>query len=661
MERLDVHGFGMFPGTAARAGLGVEFKPGLTLVLGANGLGKSTLITMIYRMMTGPYEIPGLPGASSLGSRSLEATRLQRWDRRIFAARVNDDAADAQATLVVSFGTDKVEITRSLHDLTLLDLKVNGRSRQGTEDSYQRIILDLTELPTFGDFILILRFLVFYFEDRHSLIWDPTAQRQILRLLLLPTKVASAWARHEREVLELDSRVRNLRNALNKEEKEERTGKAKATRGTDVPRQIEDTEAALSRDDNQLSVLEERLPALEAARQQARLLMLTAEQERESEFRRLETLQLSRIEAAFPSYDEAFRYLFGRLLSTGVCQTCGTEVPDFVVEIEERIRSSRCAVCDSAVQNQTPQQRATEKKIAAQAARVDSLDIRIEAASEEREQAEKEYDAALTELQRLRSSIATNRATLNELIRKLPPDERTLRAQSQQVTTLRAHLAGLQRELDERRTKFDQVVRRDIATIARERDKIISVFKRFAEGFLFEQSELRWAPHKTTVGQTGRTFEFPAFELEMTGSDFATPVRRSSADQVSESQREFVDLAFRMALMDVAGYEASGSMVVDAPEASLDAVFAHRAAAVLVRFADTGMNNRLVTTSNLVDGQLVPEMLRAARITSPKSPRVVDLLTIATPTAALRELRDEYRDLFDRMFGRRAAKQVPSP
>src|SRR5688572_16210345 len=94
-QRLDIEGYGMFPGSPAAPGLHVEFQPGLTVVLGVNGLGKTTLVTLLFRMCTGPFEIPGLPGSTVLGTRSLDAAKLQRWDQRIFASRVSDEAADA--------------------------------------------------------------------------------------------------------------------------------------------------------------------------------------------------------------------------------------------------------------------------------------------------------------------------------------------------------------------------------------------------------------------------------------------------------------------------------------------------------------------------------------------------------------------------------------
>ena len=50
---LTVDGYGLFPGEADSPGMQVNFSPGLTLFLGANGLGKTTTVTMLFRLLTG--------------------------------------------------------------------------------------------------------------------------------------------------------------------------------------------------------------------------------------------------------------------------------------------------------------------------------------------------------------------------------------------------------------------------------------------------------------------------------------------------------------------------------------------------------------------------------------------------------------------------------
>jgi energy-coupling factor transporter ATP-binding protein EcfA2 len=93
-QRLDISSYGLYPGSpdAAEPGLHIEFRSGLTLILGANGLGKSTLISIMYRLLTGPFDIPGIVGRTDLGTMKLAATPLARSDRTTFAQRVVDGA-----------------------------------------------------------------------------------------------------------------------------------------------------------------------------------------------------------------------------------------------------------------------------------------------------------------------------------------------------------------------------------------------------------------------------------------------------------------------------------------------------------------------------------------------------------------------------------------
>jgi len=132
----------------------------------------------------------------------------------------SDNADDAEATLSLSIGESAICITRSLGDLRLISFKIDGREVGGDEDFYQNEIARLVDVWSFGDWILILRYLVFYFEDRKALVWDHTAQKQLIRVLFLSKGDAQKWYEAEREILEKDSEIRNAIAALFKEEKE---------------------------------------------------------------------------------------------------------------------------------------------------------------------------------------------------------------------------------------------------------------------------------------------------------------------------------------------------------------------------------------------------------------------------------------------------------
>lgn len=162
---------------------------------------------------------------------------------------------------------------------------------------------------------------------------------------------------------------------------------------------------------------------------------------------------------------------------------------------------------------------------------------------------------------------------------------------------------------------------------------------------------------RVQLGQAGTSgvvltpIEYPSFSIEMTGANFSSVQRRDSPEQVSESQREFIDLAFRMALVRVGSQSQTSTIIIDAPESSLDAVFVNRAAKVLATFANANSTNRLVVTSNLAAGKLIPAMLHAAE-SNPHArfDRIVDLFNAGVPTRAMTNLRAEYEELRQELF-----------
>ena len=52
LERLQIRQYGLYPGPAGDGTFDITLAPGLTVVLGANGLGKSTLVNILFRMLT---------------------------------------------------------------------------------------------------------------------------------------------------------------------------------------------------------------------------------------------------------------------------------------------------------------------------------------------------------------------------------------------------------------------------------------------------------------------------------------------------------------------------------------------------------------------------------------------------------------------------------
>lgn len=654
-ESLDVDGYALYPGPdGEEQGLHIAMHPGLTLVVGANGLGKTTLITLLYRLLTGPFDISSLSGRDELGSLRLQASQLSSTGKLQFASRVTDRAVNAVARLCFSLGGHQLKVTRKLADLSLLAVSIDGKEIEPDESAAQAALLDLANMGSFGDFILMLRYLVFYFEDRRALVWDPSAQRQVLRMLFLPPDTAQLWTQMEREILEQDSRMRNFQAVVGREEKT-LTKHIASSRGAAALRtELQMLESRQEIERARHAALEQLTVEIDARRQQARLSHLKAEQERETSFRGLEHAKLAAIDARFPGQAETGKYVLAHLMSEADCLVCGTHTPEAAIFYASRLDHHRCVVCNSDLSVAEKVVGATEvadQRMEKARKALAAADILLEAATGERLEAEGEHSKHVTQLAELESGIADRALRIDTIVGSLPPSEVAIRQQRDELSAIRSRLETMKAELAESRARFGNFIGQKTEELVKSSQQIQEAFAVHAQGFLSEKVSLSWSSRQARVGQGGEAISFPSFDLDMSGSDFGEPVRRAGPEDVSESQREFIDLAFRMALMRAAGGGGIGSLVIDAPESSLDAVFARRAGAILTRFANSRSGNRLLITSNLVEGSLIPTLIAAVKEEPDHAERIVDLFKIARPTAAISADREAYDDVRYRMLG----------
>ncbi|CAB1058851.1 hypothetical protein D1BOALGB6SA_3609 [Olavius sp. associated proteobacterium Delta 1] len=657
-KSLSVKEYGLYPGTNAdRKGLEATFQPGLTLVLGANGLGKTTLVWIIYRLLSGPYDIPGLDTGGDLGTRRLKSTLLRGTRLKLFSNRVADYAQNAVAHLSFGLGKHSISVTRRLSDLSLLNFSVDNEELSSDEiNSYQTKIAEMAGVWSFGDWILLLRHLTFYFEDRRELVWDATAQRQILRILFLPADSARNWTESERRVLELDSQTRNMGAVLRGRERRLKKIEKMEDSSIDVHEELKSLVELQEVSEQQRNDFDEQALEVDAERRKERLNFLKAEQDRENAFRALEKAKLMVLKEHFPSASETAAYLFAHLITESECLVCGNDVPEVASSLESRIVKSQCIVCGSSIQTLTSEDSVTtdlsDERLKINMQRLAKAERRVKDSGAQLRKAEAAYQEVQNSLHELDTTISRRRDRIESLLQRLPPEEAELHQQRKELSSLHQSLEVLKRELDSEREKFVKFISSVKDALLRSPKQIQENFEKYAQAFLVEECSLVWSQRGEKVGQLGPVIEFPVFEMDMTSASFHSPVRRSGPDQVSESQREFIDLAFRMALMAAADPEYGATLVIDAPESSLDAVFTHRAAEVLGRFASSEQDNRLLVTSNLSDGKFVPQLLAECGHDDldDVGDRLIDLFEVAEPTAAVRSLIDEYKKARENAF-----------
>ena len=148
---FEVRNFGLYPGTEDDAdGVRIDFFPGITLIVGANGLGKTTLITMLFRMITGPFDIPQLRSANDLGFGRLEARKLPTYEQNTFAARCfrprirrNGPSGIRNRIQAGNYRPSTFELGSSRGSSRQYDLQ--------DEETFQTLIVRSAGLGSFGD------------------------------------------------------------------------------------------------------------------------------------------------------------------------------------------------------------------------------------------------------------------------------------------------------------------------------------------------------------------------------------------------------------------------------------------------------------------------------------------------------------------------------
>jgi hypothetical protein len=654
LQGLFVRSYGLYPGRRGKGRLAMKMGRGPWMILGVNGLGKSTLLLIIRHMLAGPNRV------ANAGPSGTARSDVVPIDKRIFAGRVSDGARTSTATLMVKFGASFFVITRRLDDLTLVCCKSPGQVIEAgpeAEGAFQRSIASAMGLGTFDDALRVFRYMNFVLEDRDALIWDPKAQSEIFRAVFLPPERSARWRMLEGEIISADSGARNFSAALYKIIQRQERERQRSLTAPQVRAKL----AALARDqdrDEALEVEKRRLrESAEDRRIDARDSARLKEQGAEEKKRDYERLKFHAIRQALAEVSPSEQYILIKIISEHKCAACGNDAHTLAISLEERRRNNLCLICgQSKIKDEgiISSQEFSEERASRAYEVWTSSDSIARKARDEFSESEMAYNKVSLELAELRRTIDFRNRDIRHLQKQLPADERQTGREYDEVASLRARINEYRAERDAAEVELSDLLGEARSSVESVRSRIEAQFAQRASDFLLESFRLVYAPDRRVVGQTGRSLDFPAFEVELTsGATDGKSVRRS-ADQVSLSQREYLDLAFRMAVMDVVATGPS-TLVIDGPEGSVDAVFARRAGDLLASYSRDGEQpgNRVLVACNLVDTPLIPSMLVDYPMDAKREGRVVNLLTLAAPTAAVVHRRQEYDDAYNRVLSGR--------
>ncbi len=614
----------------------ITLAEGVTCFVGANGIGKSTLISAINFGLTGRVPDP----ARSFESVEEYYRHTADFSARFFQGRVSDaDIRGASVALDFSIGSEQFSISRMLTEPdgiteffhshgSLKDQNTHeddALSETDRNEAYKAAVLSATGLSTFEQFVFLQLFLFTFDERRHLLFWNERVLEPVLFLAFgVDPDVASKAELWRREDERLDSIARNAQWQATRARRALKDLDQTVGIESDIPEETRaELEALYDSRDAQNSEIQTRIDELDDIRLRVNSLSsedLAVQSAFDDLFSHRATGQID------PSVSRIVR----SLIDDAVCPACNAEGAALQRRTESRLSEETCPVCGEAVQVDTDDPILPE--LAALEDRRRSIQNNLRAALDASRSAEDALDEARGMLDHIVERIANIEGEYDSI---------AIDRGSDRVDQLRA---SYQREITEQQARRDDnrqrrdEVRQELGKLRRGlHERYIAVEEEFLP--LFEELAQQFLGEELTVSMEERT---DAARIQLLVSLKSAPRRYTYS--MSESQRYFIDIALRMALARyLAPQEARTTMLVDTPEGSLDLAYEAKAGEMFGTFVRDG--HLLLMTANINTSQLLQQLAYVCGS---------DLMSVVRMTqwAELSSVQIESEDRFDSAYAR---------
>ncbi|MCD6050748.1 MAG: chromosome segregation ATPase-like protein, partial [Verrucomicrobia bacterium] len=603
LEHINVERLSLYKGNVEH-----PILPGINMIIGGNGVGKTTFVQTVL------FTLLGNAGYQTVNSAGKNET-VPVVPETFFKGRIKpEDESDAKATLKYSIGKTKIEITRLLFRPKIIRLKIAGKlihadEASAYEEKYRAEIGKLMQFAQFEDFVYVAANLLVFDEARRPLIWDPESQNKVMRILFLSEFHVKLSGLSDKMTM-LDTKARHksetrkdiIKTIARWEESEKRPATESASQAELRKNRVEyaQIQEALEQIDGDLNQIQSKISTESKHIEELLTQADTLETEKISITKALQHAETKFYAGIYESLPPQYLLLLQTLANQGTCQVCGTSHPR-LKDLGKKLKAeAKCLVCRSPVSYES--NLGTTKKDDKLTDEINALHSALEAINDKQRACVQAQAIANHEIQTLQPRLndLTKRKHRDEtalLKLQVAIDQATagnqnnnpwLEKQRTEITDLTQEIKDLYQERDKAKEKLKKLNTAYTEHLTTVNDTLTPLFSKFSSKFLGVPCELVIST-KTKSGKPV-TYMHPRFNDK----------ERSNLHEVSESQRFFIDQAFRMALISLFSELNNHNetfFIVETPEGSLDLAYERNVAEMYLDFAK--FNHSIVITSNL--------------------------------------------------------------
>ena len=598
-----------------------DFVKGVNLILGGNGMGKTTFVNIIKFGLIGLYR-----KAKDLTRTYKERAIVKRllYPPDYFSARKDDSvqaSGEAMVTLIFKIHDTLFEVRRSLEDGSLQTVKIGGNPIEGaiiTEERYERLdektqeqyllcqyekkIEQFSNL-TFDDLIFFVNEILFFGENHTTVLWndgidgrtdvqnelfnkyfnEPSLDRE-RQEMQRQAKYYDSLSRHKSEDMRV---ITKLLNKIRTSNSDSATEASPTVDIIELKAQIETITGELASIQASQSEMTREIGILQGEINRDSLQANKLDKEKRQIEREMNAIMW---ETLHPMYNAFVK----NIQLNHLCPICSQDAEGLVAQVNDN--PTRCFVCGNEIHQSVNEGISAKYRAIVSAHKalyqgITNKQRKIKAIEETQSRFDNDYREKdlyrRTLLQQLREQEYRRAGSLE-------PDK--LQALDDEYNKYAREKAEHQKQSEEYERKALDLTSRIEEEILSNVTRFSAIFASYAERFLGVSCSLEY----NSYDDRPKRF-YPVIDGKI----------RKQEESMSESQRFFVDHSFRMSILTFF-YQSPSFYIVETPDSSLDLSYEKNAAEVFLQFLQNP--NIVIVTSNLNNSTFIEHLTSASGI-----------------------------------------------
>jgi len=640
---LNIKNFTLYPNGL---NFNYTFIKGVNLIIGGNGMGKTTLINIIKYSVIGHYK-DGLDLTRTYKDRKIE--KRTSYPGNYFSKRSNPVLkSDAKPSVTAKFKINETEfeIERCLHDISILKLSVDGGQIKGdiiNQLTYDNLVYEYSRLPEglpreellvrieksllnkyekavekasnmpYDDLIFFINKILFFGEDHKTILWDDDSysdvQTELFNKYFNDRELNDLRQEATRQAKYFDTQsrhrsedIRVIKNVLEKSQKNtpndsidnvnNQIDKLKNALES-LNYKIESTQEQRNQHDSDLKVISNKINSLS---QEATQL----EKNQKKIERELVQSNWIKLNRNYDLYQKSIQ-------SNEICPMCSQELDQSYIQSKVQ-HPEKCILCEQEI-SQNKSELLTNEQLESK----DKLH-KIYFSINELQHQIYHHENVLNDLDKNFKNLGVEKRQLVSQLRLLEYEnikdkdskgENSLQVFYDEIADLEIKKDEFQEKSKEQKEIALQISNKIEDQIITNTIEFSSLFSGYAEKFLGVKCKLTFEEFN------GQKRFYPVIDGKI----------REREEELSESQRFFVDHSFRMSILSFF-YNKPSFYIVETPDSSLDISYERNAADVFKKFI-TSYPYCLILTTNLNNSEFLNYL-----VTTHEQIEIVDLLKI---------------------------------